>query len=149
MQPESRNIYRNARKTAGLTQERWAESLGISTEAVRQYETGKILPSDDVALSMAEIAGQPIFCYWHLTNKSRLAAAILPDLVEKRLPEAVLDLLVQFQTFQEDGLADLLRIAADGRVDENEQAAYARAVGQISNLVGAGLALLYTKEGES
>ena len=132
-----------------MTQERWAEALGISPEAVRQYETGKILPSDDVALCMAEVAGQPIFCYWHLINKSRLAAAILPDLDEKRLPEAVLDLLVQIQDFQEDGLNDLLRIAADGRVDPDERMRFGRAVGQISNLVGAGLALLYTKEGES
>ena len=40
------NIYRNARLAAGLTQERWAEYLGISTEAVRQYENGTIMPQE-------------------------------------------------------------------------------------------------------
>ena len=38
MEQECRNIYKNARITAGLTQERWAEVLGISPDAVRQYE---------------------------------------------------------------------------------------------------------------
>ena len=44
MKEDCGNIYRNARKAAGLTQERWAEYLGISVEAVRQYENGAILP---------------------------------------------------------------------------------------------------------
>ncbi|MBR6353965.1 MAG: helix-turn-helix transcriptional regulator, partial [Oscillospiraceae bacterium] len=50
---ETMNIYRNARQVSGLTQERWAEALGLSAEAVRQYEAGKILPSDEVVLRMA------------------------------------------------------------------------------------------------
>lgn len=33
MEQEYRNIYRRARKAAGLTQERWAEILGISVTA--------------------------------------------------------------------------------------------------------------------
>lgn len=58
MERDYRNIYRDARVTAGLTQERWAELLGISPDAVRQYETDKITPSDAVALRMAEATGQ-------------------------------------------------------------------------------------------
>ena len=44
MQDNCRNIYKTARLAAGLTQERWAEVLGISTESVRLYETGRGLP---------------------------------------------------------------------------------------------------------
>jgi DNA-binding XRE family transcriptional regulator len=33
MQSDYRNIYQDARRTAGLTQERWAELLGISVDA--------------------------------------------------------------------------------------------------------------------
>ena len=51
------NIYFNARKAAGLTQERWAEFLGISPEAVRQYENGIIMPGEDILLQMADISG--------------------------------------------------------------------------------------------
>lgn len=144
--PEGRNIYLNARKTAGLTQERWAELLGISTEAVRQYEAGKILPADDIALTMSEVTCKPIFCYWHLQNKSRVAAAILPELDEKRLPEAVLGLMVQVNAFQADGLRDLARIAADGHIDAEELPDYNGALAQLQGLISAALGLLYAKE---
>ena len=49
MKDDCRNIYRTARQAAGLTQERWAEYLGISVEAVRQYERGTIMPAEDEA----------------------------------------------------------------------------------------------------
>lgn len=35
MEQEYRNIYRRARTAAGLTQERWAEILGISVDSVK------------------------------------------------------------------------------------------------------------------
>ena len=81
MKDNCRNIYRIARDTAGLTQERWAENLGISVEAVRQYEAGTIMPGDDIVLQMAEISGQLILPYRHLVRKSRVAAAILPGIL--------------------------------------------------------------------
>ena len=93
MKTDCGNLYYNARKTAGLTQERWAELLGLSVEAVSQYERGTILPSDEVVLRMAEAAGQQIVCYWHLLNKSRVAGRVLPDIKKRPLPEAVLKLL--------------------------------------------------------
>ena len=57
MDKQSGNIYRNARITAGLTQERWAEYLGISPDSVRKYEGGEMQPSDEIVLRMAEISG--------------------------------------------------------------------------------------------
>ena len=78
MDSQSRNIYKNARIAAGLTQERWAEHLGVSADSVRKYESGERMPGDDVVLTMAEVSGQLILPYWHLTRKSRVAAAILP-----------------------------------------------------------------------
>ena len=47
MKQDYGNIYKRARATAGLTQERWAEQLGISVESVRLYESGAGLPSDE------------------------------------------------------------------------------------------------------
>ena len=109
MKEHCRNIYQTARRTAGSTQEHWAEQIGVSVEAVRQYEGGIIMPSDEVVLRMAEVSGMLILPYWHLTRKSRIAAAILPELGEKRLPEAVLGLLTQIDDFREDGMRKLLR----------------------------------------
>ncbi len=147
MQDDYRNIYLNARRTAGLTQERWAEVLGISVESVRLYEGGMNMPSDNVVLRMAEVAGQHIICYWHLLAKSRVAAGILPEITEKPLPEAVLDLLVKLQDFSEDGMQDLTRIAADGMVAAEEREAYTYAMAQLRALVAAGLHMEYTKGG--
>lgn len=147
MEPNCSNIYKNARRAAGYTQERWAEFLGISTEAVRQYEAGTIMPSDDILLMMADISGEKMLPYWHLSRKSRIAAAILPELEEQQgLPEAVLALLIQIEDFKDDGLKKLLRIAADGKVDESEAQEYAEAVVQLLELVKRAYALGYAKD---
>ncbi len=149
MQSDYRNIYQDARRTAGLTQERWAELLGISVDAVRQYETDKIRPSDEVVLRMAEAAGQHIICYWHLLNKSRVASEILPDLEQKKLPEAVLSLLVAVQTFQDDGLRELTRIAADGKISPEELADYNKVMEQLRGVIREALHIEFAeKEGK-
>lgn len=148
MQDECRNIYYNARRAAGLTQERWAEVLGISVESVRLYESGANMPGDEIALRMAEVTGQQIICYWHLLNKSKMATRLLPQIEKKPLPQAVLDLLVKLRDFSEDGLEDLTRIAADGRVDPMEREPYEYAMRQLRELVSAGLQVEYAeKEG--
>lgn len=149
MQSDYRNIYQDARRTAGLTQERWAELLGISVDAVRQYETDRILPSDEVVLRMAEAAGQQIICYWHLIHKSRVAAQLLPELDRKRLPEAVLSLLVAVRNFQDDGMRELTRIAADGKISPEEQADYMTAMEQLQNVVREALHLQFAEEADA
>ena len=128
-----------------MTQERWAEHLGVSVEAVRQYESEKIMPQEDVVLRMAEISGMLILPYWHLTRKSRIAASILPELNEKSLPQVVLGLLTQIDDFREDGMRKLLRIAADGKVDASELAAYDAAIQQLKGVVEQALALGFAK----
>ena len=146
MQSDYRNIYQDARRTAGLTQERWAELLGISVDAVRQYETDRITPSDEVALRMAEAAGQQIICYWHLLHKSRVAAELLPEINRKKLPEAVLQLLVAVEQFRETGLRDLTRIAADGKISPDESEAFAGLLEQLRELVSAALGIEFAEE---
>lgn len=146
MKERSGNIYRNARQTAGLTQERWAEYLGISPEAVRQYEAGIIMPGDEVVLKMAEVSGMHILAYWHLVRKSRLAARILPELEEQKgLPEAVLGLLIQLDDFREDGMKKLVRIAADGKIDEDETEEYLRILEQLRELLRRGYELSFAE----
>lgn len=143
MQPNYGNIYQNARRTAGLTQERWAELLGVSVESVRLYENDTYMPNDEIALRMAEAAGQQIICYWHLLKKSAMANRLLPKIDKKTLPEAVLNLIVNLQSFAEVGMHDLTRIAADGRVDAQEKEAYDRAMNQLGALLRAGLGVEY------
>lgn len=114
-------------------------------ETVSQYERGTIFPSDEVVLRMAEAAGQQIVCYWHLLNKSRVAGTVLPDLRRKALPEAVLSLLVRMKDFQEHGLQDLLRLAADGRIDQTEVLAFGESLDELREMIRAAYECQYAE----
>ena len=145
MAKDARNIYRNARIASGMTQERWAEHLGITPDSVRRYESGEMMPADDIVIQMAELSAQHILCYWHLVRKSRIAAVILPELDQLGLPEAVLGLLIQIEDFRDTGMKKLLRIAADGKVDDDEAADYEEAIRQLSAVVRSAMTLGYSK----
>lgn len=146
MEQISGNIYKNARLTAGLTQERWSEYLGISPDSVRKYENYEMVPGDEVVIRMEEVSGQMILPYWHLVRKSRVAAAILPELEEKALPEAVLGLLVTIDDFREQGMKKLLRIAADGKIDAAEEEDYRKACAELTELIRRAYALRCAKD---
>lgn len=147
MEPTSGNIYFNARRTAGLTQERWSEYLGISPDSVRKYENGEMMPGDEVVIRMAEVSGQMILPYWHLSRKSRLAASILPELEEQQaLPQAVLGLLIQIDAFRDSGMKKLLRIAADGKIDPDEAGDYDEVIAELTELIRRAYAIGYAKE---
>ena len=81
MKEHCRNIYQTARRTAGSTQEHWAEQIGVSVEAVRQYEGGIIMPSDEVVLRMAEVSvpqGKAGRSQWERPFSLRFAPATGP-----------------------------------------------------------------------
>ena len=146
MQDNYRNICKIARQTAGLTQERFAEALDVSVESIRLYETGKGMPSDEVVTRMIEVAGMPVLGYWHLLNKSRIAAEILPTVGECSLPQAVIQLLVQLKEFGEKHRTDdLLTIAADGRIDESERPVFDQIIKELEGVMQAAMTLKYAK----
>lgn len=119
MERESRNDYKTARRYAGLTQERWAEAIGCSVDSVRGYEAGTQTPGDEIVRAMCEISGLPALAYWHICNKSALAADVLPDVDRLPLPQAVLQLLCAIDEFAR-GNGDLIKLAADGKITADE-----------------------------
>ena len=144
MKQNSVNIYRNARLTAGLTQERWAEQLGVSADAVRLYESGKNYPSDDVAARMAEVACMPVLGYWHLKLKSSLANDELPDVDRVPLPQAVVNLLVAMNELQPQ-MQELLIIAKDGVVGADETGVFYGILEDLEDVLQAALAVKYAE----
>lgn len=146
MESRSVNIYKNARATAGLTQERWAEQLGVSADMVRLYEGGRNFPSDDVVARMAEVAGMPVLGYWHLKFKSALANDALPDVEIVPLPQAVLKLLIEIQHLKPE-IDELVRIAADGVVDNVEADHFYDILDDLDDVVEAALAVKYAERG--
>ena len=149
LEAKTANIYRTARMTAGLTQERWSEMLGVSPEAVRQYESGTYIPADEIARRMAELAGMPVLAYWHLCRKSKLAAALLPEVEDVPLPQAVCRLLAAVGAWTHNQRADrLLQIAADGKVDELEEAGFRQILADLDEIVQAALQVKFAEDKE-
>lgn len=147
MQDNYKNIYRSARETAGLTQARWAEALGVSVEAVAQYEGGKITPSDDVVMRMVEVSVLPALAYWHLRHKSTVAAQLLPAVDRLPLPQAVIQLLVRMRDFHDHHRADhLMDIAADGRVDLLETKLLHEIVEELHGIIQAAIQVEYAEK---
>lgn len=144
MEQRTTNIYKNARQTAGLTQERWAEQLGVTADTVRLYESGRNYPSDEVAARMAEVAGMPVLGYWHLKLKSSLANDALPDVARVPLPQAVVGLLAAMDTIQPQ-VKELLMIARDGIVDAGETELFEDILDDLEDVVTAALAVKYAE----
>lgn len=147
MEREYRNIYKTARTVAGLTQERWAEAVGVSVDSIRNYEAGTQLPGDEVVRAMSEISGLAPLSYWHLCNKSGLARDTLPEVERVPLPQAVCGLVSRMQDFISGCPEYLLRMAADGRIDELERTEYDRILQVLDGVVRAALALKYAEGG--
>ncbi len=119
-------------------------------EAVGQYETDRILPSDAVVARMAELAMLPPLGYWHLRHKSEIAAAELPPVERLPLAQAVVQLLAAIRSFEEKHGADaLLHIASDGRVDPGEEARYKETVRDLHGIVQEALQIDYAEKGGS
>lgn len=145
-QPQNTNIYRMGRQMAGMTQERFAEAIGVSTEAVAQYEAGKIVPSDEVVTRMAEVAGYMVLGYWHLLNKSRVAAELLPEVQHVPVAQAVVNLIRELDGFRNSGILDILiEMAADGEIDDGERSTFASVLEELDGIVQAALMVKYAE----
>ena len=135
---QPQNIYKTARRYAGLTQERWAEAVGVSVDSIRTYENGSVLPADATVAAMCEISNHTALGYWHLRNKSPLAADTLPEVEQLPLPQAVVQLLCAIKDFK-DYHSDLLEIAADGKVTTIEAAAWENIVARLDAVIRAAI----------
>ena len=147
MELDSRNIYKTGRSVAGMTQERWAEAIGVSVDSVRGYEAGTQIPGDDVVQAMCEIRGLTALGYWHISNKSKVAAELLPAVDVVPMPQAVCALLSEIRRFTKFH-EPLLDIAADGRLAPSEYGSWEKIAEALDDIVRAALTLKYSdKEG--
>lgn len=138
MEQKPRNIYKTARKVAGLTQERWAEAVGVSVDSIRGYETSAVVPADETVRAMAEISGLSPLAYWHLCNKSALAADTLPEVEQLPLPQAVVQLLDAINDFNSEPV-NLVRLAADGKISIDESTDWERIINRLDDVVKAAI----------
>lgn len=135
---DSSNIYYNARRSAGLTQERWSEMIGCSPDSVRNYEADAQIPGDAIVKKMCEIAGTPALAYWHLCRKSELAAETLPEVEQLPLPQAVIQLVCAIRDFKDHNDA-LLDMAVDGKIDADERLGWEGVVARLDDVIRAAI----------
>lgn len=142
MPEEYRNIYKKARRVAGLTQEAAAERLGISVESVRAYETGQRIPPNDVVEDMVVCYDYQRLAFQHLHETNTLAAQVIPDIQPRTLMESAVRLYNRLNHFSSNHSVErLLEIAEDGQIDEQERAEFDAIVAELKALVQCGMEL--------
>lgn len=137
------NIYRKYRKLAGLTQEKASEHLGISVDTIKRYENGSYMPSNDIARKMCLLYGDMKLAYEHLEN-SQVGEMVLPSLKDKDLCCSTLGFLNQLANMDKRKL-EIVRIASDGVISDNEADNWGELEQLIKNLVQSSYELLYRR----
>ena len=142
MQSDCTNIYQTARKIAGLTQERAAELLGLSLRSLADYESGLRLPPNKAVDDMVTVYNSQVLAVQHLRASTQFARELLPDIPAMSLPEAVLTLVDAVYDFADDRLdRELIDIARDGVISEDERERFDRVVEKIGAITAAAIAL--------
>lgn len=139
------NIYQTARESSGLTQEKAAERIGVSTESIRIYESGKRIPPDDVVVRMVDIYDARYLAYQHIKENVKAAGSLIPSNVEiKDLPTAVLRLQKEVNDFMKirDQMID---ITCDGVISEDERPAWNRITKELDDISRAIMSLNFAK----
>ena len=137
MAVDCQNIYKNARKSAGMTQEKAAQLLNVSVDSLRDYEQSQRPVPSDVASVMCDVYQAPYLAVQHLRRSSELG---------KDLPEAVLSVLAAVQRFivKRDAM---IEIVADGKIEEDEQAEWNEIMDRMNNLFVAMANMRFSKGG--
>lgn len=141
MQDGYRNIYKSSRSEAGLTQEQAAELLACSVESIRAYETGQRTPPDEAVRLMADLYGAPWLLIEHARETDKLG--LIPRSAgAKPFVLATIQLCNHMIAWAERQRArQLLRIAEDGIVDEEERPLYDEIAVELEGIAAAWLSL--------
>lgn len=142
MPAEYRNIYKTARRAAGMTQEAAAERLGISVESVRAYETNQRIPPNDVVEQMVICYNAQHLAYQHLHETNALISRIVPQLEQRSVLEVAVRIYNRMSNFQRlNSLDRLMAIAEDGRIDDSEREEFDTIVAELREIIQSGLEL--------
>lgn len=144
-----RNIYKNARQSAGLTQERAAEMLGTSVESIRAYETGGRVPPSEMVELMVICYNAQFLAYQHIRASANMARSIIPDIKESTLLEASARLTNRIYAFADNHLdRRLMQIAEDNCISAAERQEFDAIAQDLAEIVEAALALRYAQGNE-
>ena len=141
------NIYKTARQKAGITREKAAEAMGISVESLKAYETYGRLTSCDVVDRMCLVYDALYLAYQH----NRLASGeikVVPEVQIMELPLAAIRIINRVQAFAEAHRdRQLLCIAEDGTISEEERPLFDEIMSELDELVKAAVELKLSRTG--
>ena len=140
------NIYQAARKESCLTQEQAAERLDVSETTVKAWEQGARVPDNETVARMAELYGTPWLALEHLRSAGS-TLGVIPEVTVQSLPTAAITLINRVLDFAERHRdRQLLRIAEDGIIDEDERPDFDDICRDLDGIVGAALQVKYTSD---
>ena len=140
------NIYKTARKKAGLTQEKAAAAIGVSVESLKAYEAYSRLPSFDVVGLMCIVYDAMYLAYQHDWLASG-SIKVVPEVQVLDLPRASIQLINKVVRFAEQHRdRELLQIAEDGIIDDTERLLFDAILADLDDLVRAALNLKLSEE---
>ena len=136
------NIYKIARRAAGLTQESAAERLEISVDSVRAYETYQRTPPNEIVERMVVCFHAPQLAYQHLHETTGLVSRIIPQLEQRNILEVAIRIYNRMRNFSQDYcLERLMAIAEDGRIDDTERPEFDEIIAELRSIIQSGLEL--------
>ena len=123
MYQNKRNALQRARLSSGLTQEALAERAGYSPDSIRAWEAGARVASLEALGILSEVLGAAWLPGVHLREQSSALNDLLPDFeVDRPLAEAAAEYVTCLLDLVESKVdRQLLRMVADGRIDEVER----------------------------
>ena len=136
---------KKARADAGLTQEQAAEAVDVSLESWKAYEYGLRVPPVAVAIRICEAMDAPWFALLHLRQVGGPLGVLPERITVQALPTAAITLInrvLDFADCHRD--RQLLRIAEDGVIDEDERPEFDDIVRDLDAIIGAALQVKYT-----
>ena len=147
MPGDYRNIYKNARAVAAITQEAAAERLCISVESVRAYETGQRIPPNHAVSRMVTVYNTQWLAVQHVNLHDELAASIIPMIQPRTRMEAAIRFANRVNRFiKKHSLERLLEITEDNQVDHEEKEDYNEIVEAMGDLAQSYLELRFCDE---
>lgn len=142
------NIYARCRHRLGLSAEQWAERLDLSVDSVKRYESGERIPSNATVVRMVNESGYEYLAMQHLVETSR-SLDVLPDMDgETTLPQAAIRLINRVLAFADKHRdRQLLQIAEDGVVSEEERPVYNAILEELQEIISAAYQVRYADDG--
>ena len=138
---------KSARLAAELTQEQAAELCGVSIESWRAYEYGHRLPPPETVAIMADRMSADWLALEYLRITGGVLGVIESQIPTQSLSTAVITLVNRVFAFADRHRdMQLLQIAEDGVIDENEETLFLSIVAELDDIIGAALAVKFPKK---